>query len=201
MLAGGAAVVPAAEAASPGHCRPSGSSLERVNRRAEVYRDRRGQLHACLRRTGERIDLATGDIIAYPRPAVRLKGTLVAFGADSYDGLDHSRDIILVDLKRWRDGRRYVAPILGFPATLRLVDSRTVVWMACRGGPRADAPRPRCRLDTDTTVSVYRHDRLTPEGEGDLLDESPNISVKSLRVRGSTVSWRNDGEVRKAPLR
>lgn len=208
LLGVGSAVTLGADSAEAS-CRPKGATRLAVNRHAEVYTTRFGDFAACLRRARRPrpIDL-TGSLETVPYPAVRLKGTVVAFGANVADG---AQSRTAVQTYKLRDPKRPVLDVntFGFVADIVIRNSSSIAWITCGGGTGPNEPRPQCRppgFEDPNAIMVFKHDSTagTDESTGrdasTELDVDPDIAVSSLTLNRSIVSWRN-GELRRtAPL-
>lgn len=96
------------------------------------------------------------------------------------------------------------AGTLGFVADLVIRNSSSVAWIACLEGSGAEDADPRCRPKgafPPPSFIVYKHDATTTGYDSTRLDEDTDIAVSSLRLMGSTLSWRNGDERRTHQLR
>lgn len=128
---------------------------------------------------------------SYAYPSFALKGTILAYGADTFDGADFRTEVIV------RDFRRSPSPVLVVGSDLHVAeilirDARRVAWATCATGePANEHGGRRCRPDGPSAVALYKHDATTPGDASTLLDEDLSIPLHSFTLDGSTVRWRS----------
>jgi hypothetical protein len=176
-LAAALALAAAGPAEARTSCAAAGSSTVRENSVARVYQSSDDELIACSKRTGRRVDLV-GPEDRFSE--LRLRGHYVAYGYEScVDALgdECTFGIELVHVARGRSEFRAGALV----ERVALRRSGALAWSEDEGSDR----------------SVHRRDRAGRRR----LDSGVRLDAASLRLRGSTLSWVNDGVRRTAPLR
>lgn len=185
------AVLGGGTAAASAPCAPAGAHVKLSDRRAQVYALGK-TMYACDRRTRHTTKLGvTTNCIATSRvDRTALAGDVVAYGIDRC-GVDAG--FATVTVRRASDGKRLhgFAALSGsgpesFQSVGSLVVERngSVAWIA-------------------TLHSII----LTSEGgqtevhaNGRLLEAGPGIKPHSLRLHGSTLTWRDGSTTRTATL-
>jgi len=175
-------------------CGLRGAPTLTATRLARVY-EHRGAVYGCAM-SGGRSYLLGGsrNCIATPLvQAVALAGQLAAYGVERC-GVDTGSAQVIV--RRLSDGQqlRESSAITGQvgPESHQSVDS--VVLRA--DGAVAWIVQADSIIRHSSEVEVNRADR---RGEAQ-LDSGPEIAPRSLRLRGSTVTWAHSGSVRSATL-
>jgi len=173
------------------------------NRSAIVFTLRgSGALTAC-RRGGEEIVLASQaeGVVWQPLPALDLTGSLVGWAESTTQGMAiktedpgrfagrRSRGIFF-DASQFRVGSLEVHRTAG------------VAWIQCPASMRKPgpvrSPSPNCVRPGRSVNRVYKAEAgsRTPV----LLDRGRSIDPRSLTLRGSTLTWRKGGRLRRARL-
>lgn len=169
-----------ADARVASSCAAGGSETLRENSVARVYEDRDEFVAVCSKRTGHREDLDSGD---WPIWQIRLRGHYVAYAFD-----------FCIDALGDEDCFRGVAR----------VDARSGAYSNLGGG-RGEVRRVVLRRTGAVAWSehegevgaVYRRGR---DGFR-RLERAHGLDAASLRLAGTTLSWRTGGERRRATLR
>lgn len=182
-------------------CPPAGRRLLMGNGVVRVYSAPgpapRAPVEACLVRTGARMTLIRPGLgCCASLGTVALAGSVVAF-LESRFGVDSGTDSIgVVDvasrrvLRRLADVGHWVdAGILGSERVGELVVGRngSVAWTESR----------RARPAAGPTFLVIA---AAASGRPAVLDEGPAVDESSLRLSGSTLSWRDGGRLATARL-
>jgi hypothetical protein len=174
---------------APGACRPTGASVLLSTPQATVF-SQNGEW-ACLLARGAPVHL-THDPAERQPTAVSLAGPFVAYAVD-YSG--HSSDFTTIYVTDLRDpdsglnrsaglGKGIDDPVLVF--TTRLKPNGAVAWV-----DQGEEPgRP-------VAVHAWNAHAAKPR----LLDRGRRIAPRSLRLKGSRLTWRKRGKVRHATLR
>jgi hypothetical protein len=161
-------------------CRPVGSRLIRSSRQARVFVA--GDYFGCLFARGLPLNLTGfGETLQSPS-AISLAGPLVAFTTQT--------QIKVVDLRDSETGINRTMD-LGrdtFVAASRLRATGSVAWIACAS---------RCTGAVKKLLFAWNRGVFLPH----LLDSGRKIDAGSLRLRGSRLSWRHGGKLRRARLR
>lgn len=181
----------AGPAAASAHCRPAGSQTMASDRQARVYK-LHGTVYGCDRRTGKLSRMGSTSIFRPGEPQidhVALAGMVVAYGSQVH-GVDTGS--ASVSVRRLSDGKllQSLAAITGSvgPESVQSIDAlvveRTgnVAWIA-----------------TVTSI-IGRGSDMEVHGNRLLLDSGSGIVASSLRLRGSTVSWRHGSTTKSATL-
>lgn len=182
-------------------CSPGSATRQAANSRAAIYMRTNKSLFGCLVGRRARIELLDGFYQAFPRPAVALRGTLVAFGANVEQGAGDERLLLVRDLRKPTPPFLLDLPAGGHIGNLKLRGARRVVWMVCEGGTGPLVSKPRCREDPAASIIVYKHDARSTSRGIDELDSGRSIRVDSLRLSGDRVSWKHGNRTRSYRLR
>jgi hypothetical protein len=199
-------------AAAYKRCRPLGSVTVASSARARVYQlspGRKKTLWGCAYSVGREFRLADPNegAYAFPSPAVRVTGPIVAFAWDDQEG--DATWVSVVDIRH--NPLERVSPNSGAPAkagggagyvkvgSLQLGASGTVAWISCpedpdKGNPTA-SQHPGCehpgRRDS---VWVLPHD-AQPRAKVRLA-RGRSIDPSSLDREGRRYCWRQGGHAR-----
>lgn len=205
-----------------GKCRSPQGSVVTINRSVVAYELRRsarsgdalsGRLIGCLRRTGNKVQLSGSTFGEYwfdrPARAVKVRGSVVGFAAllDPGYGSSLQTQISFVDMRRPR--ARVSIPAAGLVGSLDftiasgrggLTARRAAAWIQCPDlDERMNAdPRPNCvraGLSENAVLAVGRGSRRAVR-----IASDRSIDPRSVRVRGSRVSWVRSGRRISAPL-
>jgi hypothetical protein len=182
--------------ASSRTCGPAKGQTLLRSRHARVWRGGYRVTHACLFGVGRQFDLDNGGgtpSSGTGSGAYALAGRFVAYG---FFSPERSRDReIVLDLTTGTVVREVFAGVYNQPpiseeaflATVRSVlkPDGAVAWSS---EDNSTAPR---------TYEVWRSDR----GRTIMLDDGQTVDPRSLRLRGSTLTWNDGGVVRSASLR
>lgn len=194
-VAASASPDPTPSPAVPARCGPAGAPTLAANPVARVY-VARGVAYGCALRTGKsyRFGGRAACLVAPRVDPVVLAGSFAAYGLTTC-GTDTAHSQVLV--RNLAGGKLWVSdyaisggvPPESFEGVKRIVikDDGAVAWLAGVGSIGL----------TRDQFEVVRVDR---RGEA-LLDSGTRISSPSLRLRGSTVTWRDGGRTRSATLR
>lgn len=172
----------------PARCRAAHSRTIAQDAVARVY-NRGGALYGCSARTGIRTRLGSAPYTAQ----VRLVGPLAAYAVYTH-GIDFGTATVVIT--RLTDGKPLgSAPAVdrafveSFQSVTSLIVRRSgaVAWIASVGSI----------INSETSVEVHKLDR----GDSVLLDRGRKIDPKSLRLRGSTLTWTDAGATRSSTLR
>jgi hypothetical protein len=191
-VAAAGAIGSPATADQPSSCDRPGSRTLAQSSEARIFRNRGGAFYGCLFRTGKNVFLETKSI---PIRNVRTAGPFAAFSRGAYhdgqNGFDVPTTVSSIGLCRGRPGK-WVAQTgdapLGEDAVTDLELSRhgDIAWIATSGAGYAVY-----KLDADAKVD--RKPILLAEGE--------EVDPRSLRLRGSHITWSQGGEPASAPLK
>ena len=193
-------------------CRiPDAATVEAVGGRLVVwstaFRDRYGDVTtrhvACRRSSGARVTvIETYDdgIDRFAATRFAVAGDRVAYASEL---LDHYGtqflSVEVFDARRRRLARRVYAGVdLPFGDALRASIDALVVT---RSGSVAYVKRRSSDRDYNGRVVSRVALRATDATGGRLLDKGEGIDPASVRLRGATLSWTNDGERRSSALR
>lgn len=163
------------------------------DRQAQVY-GRGGTMFACARRGGARLRLGTTTTcIAHDlAQRVALRGAVVAVASETC-GIDTGSTEIIV----WRLGRRL--PLARGPAAAALhPESYTTVTalLISHRGNAAWIGATHSLGGGGEQIEV----RWLIDGRDSVLDSGPGIATRSLRLRGTELTWRDGGRDRGAQL-
>ena len=177
-------------AAASAPCAPAGAHVKLADRRAQVYALGKA-IYACDRRTRSTTKLGQASLcVATARvDNLALAGDVVAYGLDRC-GVDTGSTTVLV--RRVSNGKllHSFAAITG-PGlvesyqsinSLIVTPKSAVAWIA-----------------TDSSI-VGHGRRLEVHANRRLLDSGAGIAPTSLRLHGSTLSWRDGASTRTATL-
>jgi hypothetical protein len=191
LTGGGVAVARSTEGHSvrpPARCRAAHSRTIAQDAVARVYKYG-GGLYGCSARTGIRTRLGSTPYTAQ----VRLVGSLAAYAVYIH-GIDFGSATVVIT--RLTDGKRLGSAsaidrafVESFQSVTSLIVRRSgaVAWIASVGSI----------VNSEMSVEVHRLDR---GGRSVLLDRGAKIDPKSLRLRGSTLTWTNAGVTRSSTL-
>jgi hypothetical protein len=178
-----------------------GQRIVRRTRLATLISGATGEYYGCLLARGTRIDLGGFDGI-YPPKAIA--GSLVAAAIDfCEEGDDCATMVEVVDLRdEWLGVNRFVSAGPGYSEIRSLVLKRdgAVAWAGCssRYGPAYGRVGYECKRG-DASRRVFALDRRSRKPRQ--LDVGRRIDPKSLRLRGSRLSWLKAGRRRYGRLR
>jgi hypothetical protein len=179
--------------ARPRACAPRQAHIVMSDRQAQVYA-RGGTTFACARRGGARLRLGTtASCIAHDlAQRVALRGMVVAVARETC-GIDTGSTEIIV----WRLGRRL--PLARGPAAVALrPESYTTVTalLISRRGNAAWIAATHSLGAAGGQVEV----RSLIDGRDIVLGSGSDIATRSLRLRGTELTWRDGGTDRSASL-
>jgi hypothetical protein len=187
-------------------CASPGSKTVRQTSQARIYR-KRDKTVGCYRRTNRRTVLAEdpGFIGSGVRAEqLRVAGPYVGYSLASFGRGGTGSFIVVTNL---RTGR-YVRSIRGTPVTgmsspiretvtdLVIKSNGSIAWI---WDTSKTVTFPE--LITTRTIQVRKSDRSSGRSSSTLLDSTLTVDTRSLAIRGSTISWRNAGQLRTATLR
>jgi hypothetical protein len=178
------------------HCGPAGASTLSSSPQARVY-SWHGGVFGCSFARGRSFRLGSADrSIRESRVApVAVAGTDAAYGLSNF-GVDTVRTEVIV--RRLTDGKR----LADFSATRAGVAEgfQSVGSVAIKSdGAVAWIGAERSIIAGRQAIEVHAADA---GASGDrLLDSSPQVAPNSLRLHGSTLSWRHGITTRRATLR
>jgi hypothetical protein len=189
-----------AAAARRACAKPHGYVVEVKTRYAVVYTQRRGEgAYGCLFSRGQLVPLY--DSVG----AWTLAGRYVAFAQVSYypDGTVYYL-FTVVDLRRsaWHliwpmyelvDGGSGDGEDWAFVTDVVLRKNGSAAWISCRP---LTASNHDCR-GADEPTEVWRSDTRGRKR----LDASTDVGLRSLKRKGSTITWRHGSKARTAQLR
>jgi hypothetical protein len=177
-------------AAAAVQCAPAGAQIKLSDARAQVYALSKA-MYACDRRSRRTTKLGNTTVcVATARvDGLALAGDVLAYGLDRC-GVDAGSTTVTV--RRLSDGKqlRNLAAITG-PG---LVESYTSI-----NGLVVTPKGAVAWIATDTSI-VAHGTRIEVHGNGRLLDSGSGIDTRSLRLHGSTLSWRHGGSTRTATI-
>lgn len=195
---------------SAGDCGPARALTLAQNQHVRVfgYRDRFEGVTACLHSTREVSSLdAPPEAYAYRGPTIALAGTTVGWAIDTCGEPPcvtrlHVRDLEQPSRERVTGSGRGDRPTrIG---SVRVKTNGALAWIACPARakdpnftPVADR-RPNC-IRAGAYDSVFKLDSAARKPSR--LDSGHRIDPSSLRLRGSTLSWSNNGRRHSAMLR
>ena len=202
LLAAGTAVAASAEARHRGCAVPRGDAVEAKTRYAVVYVQDAEHIYGCLFSLGRRALLFDAE------DPLLLAGRYVAYEQVSYDPDSTVYYLLTVfDLRRrtahsfsslyeeqppTASSRESQDP--GMATDLVLKKNGSVAWISCWRFP----PGPGgCAVDADTPAEMWRTDSRGTK----LLDASTDVRLRSLKRKGSTITWRHGTERRTARLK
>ena len=186
-------------------CRgPAGRTI--AEDRSTIVYAYRGDLLACRRGEGPVVLSATADDqYWFPRPALDLRGSLVAF---AYGTFDQGTLIRTEDPGDYLGRRHRVLRVgSGAKAFFRVgsvvASTRaSVAWIQCpvlrnAGENAVRSPYPNCVRPGGSVNSVYA---AAAGGQPRLIARSRGIDPRSLRLLDDRISWRQNGRKRSARL-
>ena len=179
----------------PPACGPAHASTLAFSAQARVYA-RRGVVYGCSVRGGRSFRLGTQTVVRHEHlaGAYAVAGRIVAYGSVAF-GVDTGGTNILVE--RLSDGAllgsfsatsRNFAEGFSSVGSLVVTSDGAVAWIGKATGIGATRPIIEV-LEADPSVSA-----------GKVLDSGSAIDFGSLRLDGSTLSWRHGGATRRATL-
>jgi hypothetical protein len=192
---GGAGSGPATHAAGASPCGPRRAHTLAAGRLARVY-SLGGSVLGCSAhgRRSYRLGSASRSIAEGRAGPAAVAGEDVAYGLTTY-GVDTASTVVIV--RDLRDGAR----LRSLPATtapLRPESFQSVTAIAVKAdGAVAWIGQAGSVISGKPTTEVHGADRRGPA----LLDAGAGIAPRSLRLRGSTLSWTDGGRTRRAALR
>ncbi len=183
---GSAAARNASAAGTP--CAPAGASVTMANRDVQVYA-LKGVVYACKVGGGRRVVLgrSTFCVMSARVQRVALAGDAVAYALERCGVDTGSATVEVLNLSSGR--RLFSRPALAGPAppesypsigSLVVRANGKVAWIAAA----------RSIIGHGESIEVHR--------DGALLDSGPGIVLSSLRLRGTTLSWRHGTGTRSA---
>jgi hypothetical protein len=181
-------------------CRPRDGRVVRSWSRGTMFR-RDLSLYGCLFGRGVPVPLFDG---IFPSRTSAIAGPLVAHGDDFADEYEAYTRLRVTDLRDEVSGVNRVADLettrVGELARTRLRADGAVAWISC---PRRHSPfgrlSRRCERPGGRLKHVWAFDSTGAEPR--LLDSGRGIDPRTLRLRGSRLTWRKAGELRRAILR
>ena len=198
LIAGGSA-----GAASHASCiKPRGYVVKEKTRAAVVFTNRNGyRAYGCLYRRGELVRLS-GAVGSYT-----LAGKYVAYFLRFYELESGPVYRVMVrDLRTggfrhieaaYSDLPQQAGPDDGYVASkirgLVLKRNGSVAWLSCFAKPSGGCPAPA----EDVEWEAWRADTRGRK----LLDASADVRLRSLRLEGSSLTWRHGTHTRTATLR
>jgi hypothetical protein len=178
----------ASVASSP--CAPAGAQVKLADGRAQVYA-LQNAIYACDRRTHRTIRLGQKTICVGTARVddTALAGDTVAYGLDRC-GVDAGFTIVIV--RRVSDGKRLHSfrAITG-PGLVESYQSINALIVKPNGAV--------AWIATDSSI-IGRGKRIEVHANSRLLDSGAAIVPTSLRLHGSTLSWRDGASTRTARL-
>ena len=201
-----AAMGGSAEADRDGCKVPRGSTVFAKSRYAVVYEDSRGRDFGCLFSLGRRAELIdantdytnpftlAGRYVAYPQTSSEPDGTtfylLTVF--DLRQGGWHTLSGIYADPPDYEVNHESA----GIKTDLVLKKNGSVAWISCYPY-LGDTDSTNCSRGPGFPLEVWRTDRRGTK----LLDAYTDVGKRSLKRRGSTISWRHGSKRRTAQLK
>ena len=185
-----AAVGCAAPAGAAGQCHPSGARIMASDQRIDVY-SLGSSVYGCVKSSGKTIRLGSSQLCIATTLVDRaaVGGDLTAYGAERC-GVDTGS--ASVSVLRLSDGKQLhsFAAVIGpiGPESYQSVNSLVVK----SGGAVAWIATARSIVGHGTRIEVHAN--------GHLLDSGAGIVGSSLRLRGSTLTWRHGTATRSATL-
>ena len=171
-------------------CAPESTQVKLTDRQAQVYAHGKA-IYGCDRRTRQTTKLGrTSTCVATARvDNLALAGDLVAYGLDRC-GVDTGSTTVLV--RRLRDGKqlRSFAAVTG-PGLVESYQSLGALIVTPKGAVAWVA--------TDSSI-IGHGSRIEVHANGMLLDSGSRIVSSSLRLHGSTLTWRDGGSTRTASI-
>jgi hypothetical protein len=171
----------------------------------------RGEALACWFRRDKLAELAdpVDDYVSH----ITMTGRYVAFFDHFEDGADpgfvtmnfsvfdiRRRELVFLDRTT-----EYPSNPLALPVVIRLKRNGSVAWSTCPWHESAGSFGEPLRCDSakaDTRFQIVAHSSFSADRtHSQILDSGPGIDVRSLRLRGSELSWTDGGELRRASLR
>jgi hypothetical protein len=177
-------------AAATAICVPASGQVKLSDARAQVYALGKA-IYACDQRTRHttRLGQATVCIGTARVDHMALAGDVVAYGLDRC-GVDTGSTTVIV--RRISDGKQLhsYAAITG-PGLVESYQTIDALIVTSKGLV--------AWIATDSSI-IGRGRRIEVHGNGRLLDSGAGIARTSLRLHGSTLSWRDGGSTRTATL-
>jgi hypothetical protein len=171
-------------------CRPPSARMMASDRRADVYAWD-GAVYACDRRTGKRIRLGNARrcIAAALVDRAAVAGDVIAYGTERCGVDTGSASVSVLRLPGGKKLRSLAAATGAVgPESYQSVDSLVVK----RDGAVAWIATARSIIGRGTRIEVHANAQL--------LDSGPGIVGSSLRIHGSTLTWRHGTAMRSARL-
>lgn len=195
----------AAPAISRGNSSCPSSGVLARSAEAVLYRTADDDLAACVRSTGKRDRIGTHPI----RGLTKLRGTVatwaelacVSEGCDETGILIYARDVAKPSGFDSYNIGGGVLPGLAKVGSIRANRQLDLAWIECPSHDKGGwpDPKPDCvRAGGGRNVVAKR---IKGSGTSNVrLDAGPGIDPSSLRLRGSTLTWRKNGRRRTAAL-
>jgi hypothetical protein len=193
---------------SPAACRPRGAPLLRRSARATVFvRPYFGfsEVFGCLLRRGAAVPL-TDRPSGFAAHTMSLTGPLVAYGADDLDPTGTNTVIEVTDLRDPEFGisRGAIMESKGFPTTAVLLATRlrangAVAWLSCQDYSEVRARTRECRRVGGDPKHLWVLASYAVEPR--LVGHSRWIDRRTLKLRGSLLTWRDRGKLEHTWLR
>lgn len=193
-------------------CRPEGSTVVAKGRLGTAFRKRgRGALFGCLYSQGKPRLYADSDSDGdwFPPPAVAVGGSYLGWaGYSSRAAENPTTGVVVTDLRKSAADGRLVSIQTDEASitSLRVKSTRAVAWIECPY-PQSDAELGRvgsnCRAPGRSASRVHKldADTDTTTRQYDLVAEGKGIDPQSLQLRGSRLSWTEDGQTRTVRIR
>jgi hypothetical protein len=183
-----------------GACRPRGTRVVRSSQESTVFR-RPASIYGCLFGRGAPVHLTSDNI--FPRRTIALAGPLVAYGADYTEDRNFYTDLKVTDLRDEGSGINRTVSLettrRGELAATRLRADGAVAWISC---PRKRSAYGRlsraCARSGGRLKHVWALDAHADERR--LLDSGRRIEPRSLRLRGTRLTWRRAGALRESEM-
>jgi hypothetical protein len=177
-------------AAASAPCAPAGAQVKLADRHAQVYALGKA-IYACDRRTRSTTKLGQATVcVATARvDNMSLAGDIVAYGLDRC-GVDTGFTTVIV--RRVSDGKRLhsFAAVTG-PGLVESYQSVGSLIVTPKGAV--------AWIATDSSIVAHGR-RIEVHANRKLLDSGTGIAPTSLRLHGSTLSWRDGASTRTATL-
>jgi hypothetical protein len=189
----------------PAACRPKGARLLASNASATLFVEH-AHVFGCFLKRGAPLQF-DGELV-FAAHTMSLAGPLVASGydddSDARNGLESN--IVVTDLRDAEFGisRGAVMEPNAYPATAVLLATRlrpngAVAWLSCPDESEVRALAKPCRR----VGGIKKHLFVWPShaAEPRLVASSRWIDRRTLKLRGSLLTWRERGKLRHARLR
>jgi hypothetical protein len=177
-------------AAASAPCAPAGAHVKLADRRAQVYSLQKA-IYACDRSTHKatKLGVTTSCIASALVDRLALAGDVVAYGVERC-GVDTGFSTVVV--RRVSDGKglHSFAAVTG-PGLVESHQSINALIVTARGAV--------AWIVTDSSI-VGHGKRIEVHANRRLLDSGAGIAPTSLRLHGSTLSWRDGASTRTATL-